>query len=119
MKERLYNLYALVERGIIEKVGIREYRMAGSEEEKEAFLASRAGADCSGAKIFPVPDNYITFDLMGGREDVCGIPWECYRGLIGTGEEMGIYEMAFREVGAPMMPFVRMNMVIDGVVAGE
>ncbi len=119
MEERIYNLYAVVEKGIIGSVGIREYVMSGSDGEKEAFLASRADADFQEAEIFPVPDNYLVIDLLDETEDMRGIPYDCYRNLAGTSGEIGVYETALEKYGAPMEPLVHFTIVINSAVVGD
>lgn len=118
MKEKIFNCYAIVEKDLITRVALKEYRMAGSDEEKDGFLKERAPGDFAGARRFPLPHNFIYTDMFSDTM-IAGTTWEYYRHLLETGEYMLVFENGFRALGASMAPFVNVSVVIDGAFISD
>ncbi|HOO71717.1 MAG TPA: hypothetical protein PK926_08135 [Spirochaetota bacterium] len=115
MEEIIFNCYAIVENELIREIAINVYCHDGSDEEKKQYLAERAIEDYCRAEIFSVPENFLITDMETG-ETITGIPWIFYRNMLGTAEEIFIFEKAFQAVEAPMDPLCNISVVINGII---
>ena len=115
MEEIILKCYAIVENEIIREIAINVYYNDGSDEEKTQYLAERAIEDYCKAEIFTVPENFMITDMETG-EIIPGIPWIFYRNMLGTAEEIFIFEKAFQAVEASMEPLCYISVVINGTI---
>lgn len=118
MKEKIFNCYAIVDKELITRVAMKEYRMAGSDEEKDDFLRERASGDFAGARQFPLPHNFIYTDLLDDTM-ITGTTWGFFLHMLKTGEYMAVFEKGFEALGASMAPFVNVSVVRDGTFMSE
>jgi hypothetical protein len=115
MEERIYNCYVIVENEMITEIGLVEHLMKGNDDELELFLKDRAGGDFTRAELFSVPEHFIVIDMFS-NEMYTGIPWQIYRGMLGTDEEIMIFEKGFQTLQAPLAPMINISVVFGGTV---
>ncbi len=119
MEERIFNCYAVIEGDIIREVAIAEFTIGGTDDEKEAYLRENAERGFETAEFFALPENFVLTDLFSD-EIQNAIPWIFYRRMLGTAEEILIFEKAFQALDAPLEPMINISVVLDGLVlSGE
>ncbi|MCK5311629.1 MAG: hypothetical protein KAJ62_05940 [Desulfobacteraceae bacterium] len=62
MKEKIYNLYYIIENELIQRLGAVEHTLSGSDKEKTDFLQINVEKDLQNIKYFPVPDRFQLVD---------------------------------------------------------
>ena len=112
MEERIFNCYAIIEGDVIQEVAVAEYTACGSDDEKESFLRENAENGYKEAEFFPLPENFILTDMLTD-EYLNAIPWIFYRKMLGTSEEIMIFEKAFLALEAPLEPIINISVVIN------
>jgi hypothetical protein len=115
MEERIFNCYAIIDGDVIQEVAIAEYTACGSDDEKEIFLRENAVKGYRDAEFYPLPENFILTDMFTD-EYLNAIPWIFYRKMLGTSEEIMIFEKAFQALEAPLEPIINISVVINGRV---
>ena len=113
MKEKIFNCYAIVDDDLITRIAMKDYRMSGTDDEKESFLRETAPGDFTDARQFPVPDNFIYTDMFSDTM-ITGTTWGYFRCLLETGEYMALFEKGFEALGASAAPLINLSVVRDG-----
>ena len=112
MKERIFNLFAIVEDEVIYEVAIACHEIEGSYREKENLLRERAASDWNRARRYPVPGNYLITNLFDPRDSLRpGIPYTTFCHMEGENDQIAIFEQALIAVDAPMRPLIRISVI--------
>ena len=117
MKERIYNLYLFVEGEMISELGAVEYEMTGSEEEKIAFLESRAPLDIHKSKRFKIPDRFKLIDHDTNEITEGILRYQTYLKLCENGVSNIVFEGIFSDLNAPAEPLLVASPYVDGDIA--
>jgi hypothetical protein len=113
VSEPVFNLFVYVSDGIINRVGAVRHYFSGTDMEKTAFLQSRVKTDLPAAKSYRVPSNYILLTSSGRRS--FGIRYEVFLELMLAQKHLGLFEQAFRDLGASKTPLYCVTPIINGV----
>lgn len=115
MKERIFNLYYLVEAGIIRGRAMVEHETDGTDDEKLNYLQMLCTLDYGRAKRYPVPSGWVYIDARGRKSP--GMSWDTYQEKLSPiYGDIRWFEDIFQEVGAPSEPLVLITPVVDGAV---
>jgi len=106
MKETILNIYLVIETGIVKEFRAIAYEEEGSDEEKIAFLKSRAKQDYPNSIHFEAPvdkkGNFMTYNKFYKLEK---------RGL-----QFQLFEEIFDAFKVPENPLVCVTPVVDGEI---
>jgi hypothetical protein len=113
MKEKLFNLFLLIEDGIICQIGAVCHEKDGTDEQKTKFLQSQVDSDLPNAKLYPLPKRYIRF-----TEPSAGIAgslsYEGFQQLGAAGKQLEVFEEVFKDLGASQNPLVCITAIVNG-----
>lgn len=106
MKETILNIYLVIESGIIKEFRAVAYDEEGSDEQKIAFLKSRAKDDYNNSIHFDAP-----IDRKGNY-----MPYNKFHKLEKRGLQFQLFEEIFEAFKVPDKPLICMTPVVDGEI---
>jgi len=106
MKEKVLNLYLVIEKGSITEFRAASYEFEGTDDEKINFLTSRSAEDFQSAYRFDPPisknDKLMTYNQFSKLEK--------------SGKQFQLFEEIFQSFDVPVSPLVCLTPVVDGIV---
>lgn len=106
MKEKILNLYLVINKNFITELRASSYEMDGNDEEKIAFLKSKVEEDFAKSYIFEAPKNkkgvFLTYNKFYKLEK--------------TGKQFSVFEEVFERFEVPDAPLVCLTPVVDGKI---
>lgn len=116
--EQIFNLYYVIEQGVIRQRALMKYERRGTDQQKMAFLQSVCRADAPRAKRFPVPSGWVYIDTEGRKS--AGITWDTYQQtVVPRYGDIRWFEDIFQAEQAPQQPLVLITCIVDGEVRIE
>lgn len=106
MKETILNIYLGIDSGIVKEFRAVAYDEEGSDEEKIAFLKSRAKDDYKNSIHFDAP-----IDKKGNY-----MPYNKFYKLEKIGLQFQLFEEIFEAFKVPEKPLVCVTPVVDGEI---
>lgn len=106
MKEKIVNIYLIINDGNVVSFKAIDYETEGNDEEKIEFLKSRVEEDFSSAKEFEAPIN-----KRGNY-----MPYKKFARLEQTGKQFQLFEEIFTYFDLPLQPLVCVTPVVDGII---
>lgn len=116
-KERIFNLFIFVDKGIISTYGAIFHKITGTEQEKYVYLKSKVEDDLPKSRRFRVPKHYSLLDPTNGAKWEGAIPADSFYQLATVGRQLPLFEEAFVSMNAPRAPLFCITPVIDGVIS--
>jgi len=108
MKEKILNLYLVIQNGLIEEFRAGCYEADGSDEEKISFLKQRAAADYASSFKFDPPIS------NSGKK----MKYNQFARLEKQGKQFLLFEEIFQKFQVPDSPLICLTPVVDGKVLG-
>jgi hypothetical protein len=99
-EERIFNIFVYFDGGTALSYGVRHYRVAGSDQEKTAYLRGTVNCDHPRAKRFALSRSFTA---------------EQWRAAQRHGEVLGYFEQALALYRAPAAPVFCLTAVVDDV----
>jgi len=106
MKEKVLNLYLVIDKEIITEFRAASYEIDGTDDEKIDYLKSRAAGDFNSAYKFDPPKSKFN-KLMTYKQ---------FSKLEKTGKQFRLFEEVFESFEVPLSPLVCLTPVVDGVI---
>ena len=106
MKEKVLNLYLVIDKGIITEFRAASYEIEGTDDEKIDYLMSKAAGDFSSAYKFDPPKNKFN-KLMTYNQ---------FSKLEKSGKQFRLFEEVFQSFNVPLTPLVCLTPVVDGII---
>lgn len=111
--ERIFNLFTLVHDGVVFAIGAQVHDVAGSEEEKMAFLQRMVPRDALTCERFSFPHSPGMVPLPG--TDLTGVPEDIFvRQFTLTGRALDLFEPALTLHNASEAPLFCLTTVRNG-----
>jgi hypothetical protein len=110
MKEKILNIYLVINKGFVEEFRAVGYEQEGDDDEKISFLKSRVREDFSSAYRFDSPRNKFGQFM----------PYRKFSKLESTGRQYQLFEEIFSRFSVPENPLICVTPVVDGeILASE
>jgi hypothetical protein len=109
LNEKILNIYLVINDGLIEEFRAVRYETTGSDEEKIAFLKSRAAEDFPSSYHFEAPKD----------KNLKPMSYNKFYKLEKQGKQFLLFEEIFEKFDMPDSPLVCVTPVVDGKVVGE
>jgi hypothetical protein len=117
MKEKIYNLFAEVNNGYVERLGAVVYTYTGTDEEKLNFLQNQVELDLKKIKYFPIPDKFTT--SYKGIEYNRMLTFQSYLQLDRIGKLYELFSDIFEYYNTDENPLICLTPIIDGVIKNK
>lgn len=102
MDDRCYNIFFYINKNVIHSIGIVEYNISGSDEEKLADIKSRVNVDCNRARQFP---------------QIPPLEFARYQAMQRIGNHLALLEPIWQAIDAPADPLMVITNIVDGYPA--
>lgn len=119
-REPIFNLYFIIEGGVIRGRAAVCHERSGTDEQKLGYLDLRCHVDAANAKRYPVPKGWMFVDENGKQSP--GLSWESYQTTLSqVYGDVRWFEDIFQAFGAPQNPLMVITCIVDGkvVIEGE
>lgn len=107
--ETILNIYLVIENERVTSLKAKGYEVSGSDEEKIAFLKSRAEEDYNSSVIFDAPAN----------KDGKNMSYSAFAKLEKQGMHIRLFEEIFSSFNVPELPLICVTPVLDGEILAE
>jgi hypothetical protein len=111
VKEKVFNLFLLVENDIIVGLGARCHLVEGLDREKIAFLQRQVKHDLAQAERFTMPQGYHLV-FPDGRAGT-GIQYQTYQKLAMLQRHLDVFEEIFTHFGGSDSPLMCITPIVD------
>lgn len=111
--EMIFNLYLIVEQGIIRGLAAKAYESSASDGGKMSFLSGRAASEWPSAIRYPLPERFRFYDLSTGQGSN-GLSYETYLDMAREGRQLEVFEDIFKALDAPDDPMTCITGIVDG-----
>ena len=116
MKEKVFNLFLYIDKGIITEIGVTTHEVTGSDEEKLALMKNAVSSGFEKNIRFLVPAKFKIF--VNGRT-IQGIFYDTYMRICSMGAEIELFEEIFEHYYTPGMPLYWVTPIVDGVIVPD
>lgn len=119
MEEIVFNLFLYQddsEIGLMTSYGVQSHCISGTDKEKYEHLKRQVSSDTETAKLYKVPDNYITVFDGGNKVPSCIRVSSAMQML--QRNDISLFEEALRELNAPEAPLFVITVVEDSKPVG-
>jgi len=113
MKEKLFNLFLVIEDAIIQQIGAVCHEKDGTDEQKTKFLQSQVNDDLKNAKIYSLPKRYVMITKKSSGTSG-SISYDSFEQLGATGKQLEMFEEVFEDLGASQNPLVCITPIVNG-----
>jgi len=107
MKEKILNIYLLINDGIIEGIRAKSYEISGEDSEKINYLYEMTEKDYASAETYDPP-----LDKKGKL-----MSYRKFARLEYTGNQYRLFRGLFENYELPENPIVCLTPVVDGVIS--
>ena len=114
MKERIFNIFLIMENLIIKSIKVKTHEIDGTDQEKMAFLRQKVVEDLKDAEEFPLPKKYVRVDDEGVNAGE--FSYATYSTLIQNGESEQFFEDIYKKLKAPEAVLRVITCVNDGQI---
>ncbi|MFH0734274.1 MAG: hypothetical protein V1773_08230 [bacterium] len=109
MKEKIVNIYLVINNNFIKEFRASQYLLNGTDEEKVNYLMEKAAADFETAVVFEAP-----VDKKGNY-----MKYKSFSKLAKRGMEHQLFEDIFEDFGLPEKPLICVTPVVDGKIISK